>query len=323
MKSLEEFESSNDSTDFFARIGELQLKDGNSDELNQLLKEVTSLCISQTSDQDKQMLMKLQHPKYILQKICENKDNYNIGLRINKLPTGKFKCVAVSDNKDIAMVTADSLAEAEHLACQEVLRDHLSDEFEAFHLDSSIVFPPEESVNLEIKSPKQRQVQLTKTCDEPFGFTIRGGERKAIRNKQYIQLYITTPVFISLVEQGSPADRCGLQVGDVLLGVNDHSLEDCTHKQAVTTLRNFLNSESLLFTVKHSMKEVRKYEVEQQYLEREKEKIRDELSSEAYAKWHDAKAKQDPEQYLLEKLKDKKRPFKPKKHRQSLRLWDY
>lgn len=294
------------------------------DELNRLLSEVNSLCISQTSDKEKQTLMKSQHPKYILKEICGRADgDGSIGILINKISTDNYQAMIVYDKQDIAKTTAASSEEAERLACLQALHETFAKEFEAFQLDNSTTIPSEDSINLEIKSRKQRQVHLIKSPEEPFGFTIRGGERKATRNKEYIQLHITTPVFVSLVEPGSPADRCGLQVGDVLLGVNDHSLEETTHKQAVTSLKKFSNSQKILFTVKHCMKEVRKYEAEQRYLEREKAKIRDELTSETYSKWHDAKAKQDPEQYLLEQLKDKKRPFKPKKHRQSLRLWDY
>lgn len=322
LNSIDQFETSDNTESFFAKLGELRLKEEN-EELESLLSEINSLCLSHTSDEEKLNIIKFQHPKYILKSICEGKNSATIGLFNRKLPNGKFQSIVVYNNEEIVKVTGDSFHEAERLACLQALSETFADEFEAFRLDDSITIPVEDSINLEVKSRKKRQVYLTKSVDESYGFTIRGGERKVVRSKEYIQEHITTPVFISLLDAGSPAERCGLHVGDVLLGVNDHSLVDSTHKQAVTSLKKFLNSEEVLFTVKHSMKEVRKYEAEQRYLEKEKERIREELNSETYSKWHDAKAKENPEEYLLEQLKDKKRPYKPKKHRQSLRLWDY
>lgn len=312
-----------DNEDLFNKLGELELRQ-DVDGLETILKELASTILSTLSTGDILLLTKMQHPKYILKTICDSKD-FSLIMKINTAENSKRE-VHVKYGKNelkIEMPAGKSDGDIERDVCLMVLNDHFSDEFNEFRLDASKV-TLECDINLQPTAPVKREVSLLKGAGETFGFTIRGGEQKVVRNKQYIQKHIFTPVFISEIAVGSPAETSGLMVGDVLLGVGDHALVDCSHKQAVASLKRFAGAEEVTFNVKYVKKELLKYEAEQRYLERQKDKVREEISNKNMGgRYHEAKAKIDPEEYLLEKLKKKKRPFQAKKHRQSLRLWNY
>ena len=66
---------------------------------------------------------------------------------------------------------------------------------------------------------------------------MRGGQQKLTKNASYVQISVVTPLLITNVQPDSVAERCGLQVGDKLLGVNQHSLRDKLHEKAVQCLK--------------------------------------------------------------------------------------
>merc|ERR1711915_517316 len=70
-----------------------------------------------------------------------------------------------------------------------------------------------------------RKVVVTKARDEEWGFSIRGGQRKLSKNDVYMQITTITPILITQIVSGKAADRCGLRVGDKLLGINHYSLK--------------------------------------------------------------------------------------------------
>ena len=309
--------------DVFSKIGELKLRKNVTD-LDVILRELSEKIFDGLSQHEKVFLMKTRHPKHILKTIC-NAKNMELTVEVD------FKCdesecmifITCGDKElQMRMPKDKSTVEIEHDVCLLLLNDHFSEEFNAFKFRLSEVVD-ESEILLNPKALVKRDVRLKKTSDESFGFTIRGGERKAVRNAEYLQQYITTPVFISHITAGSPAEKAGLMVGDILLAVSDHVLQDLGHQQVVLSLKKFASASNVTFTVKHSKQEVLKYEAEQRFIERQKEKIREEIQCKDMSKWHDAKAKLDPEEYLLERLKEKKKTYIAKKPRQSRRLWDY
>ncbi|XP_066931738.1 uncharacterized protein [Clytia hemisphaerica] len=309
--------------DIFSKIGELKLQK-NVTELDAVLREFSEKIFDGLSQREKLFLMKTRHPKHILKTICNSK-NMELTVEVD-FDCDESECIVFITCGDkelqMRMPKDKSIAEVEHDVCLLLLNDHFSEEFNAFKFRLSEVVD-ESTILLNPKAPVKREVSLQKISEESFGFTIRGGERKAVRNDEYLQQYITTPVFISDIIAGSPAEKAGLMVGDVLLAVSDHVLQDMGHQQVVLSLKKFANVSSVTFTVKHSKQEVLKYEAEQRFIERQKEKVREEIRCKNMSKWHDAKAKLDPEEYLLERLKEKKKTYIAKKPRQSRRLWDY
>lgn len=319
VSSLELMRTSTCSNDVFATLGEARLKD-DTETVSELLSAIYENCLVNISQKEVETLIKQQHPKHLLKSISEM-ENRRIFLDTN-IADSKYEATVYCDDHVVCTETHDVLGEAERRSCLRALKKEFPKQFDAYDIQSDAL-PLEDYFDLGSDAYKQRVVSLKKPADTTFGFTIRGGERKVIRNKEYIQLHIITPVFISHVENDSAAEKCGLKVGDVLLAVNDHSLVDVTHSQAVTSLKKFTDREEVNFTVKFAEKEVYKHETEQRFLEREKESIRDEIKSDRMGRWHSAKAKADPEEYYLEKFEHKKRPYQHNKIRKSLRLWDY
>lgn len=66
-----------------------------------------------------------------------------------------------------------------------------------------------------------RKVEVKRDPDGDWGFSIRGGSEHGIG------------IFISWIEPGSNAEKCGLQVGDQILKANDTSLDRINHYDAV------------------------------------------------------------------------------------------
>ena len=325
MKSSELISKIRNNDDLFDKLGQLQIRKKVSD-LDAVLTELSTNLFGSLTAADKNFLIKIRHSKFILRKICQLK-GVPITIEMNISSDGKsYEVYATCGDQvsEMRMPKADrSYVSVEQDVSLALLNEHFADEFNSFRLNISDIDVAEEDILLNPKLPIKREVVLSKNADQVLGFTIRGGERKVIRDEEYIQKHITSPVFISNIVGGSPAEKCGLMVGDILLGINDHSFADATHKEAATTLKKFVNAREAVFTVKHSVEEKLKYEAEERYLERQKAKLREEVNDKNMRKWHDAKAKLDPQQYVMEKLEEKKRPFAPKKIRKSWRLWDY
>lgn len=315
-------DSIEDNEDLFYKLGESEMKE-DTENKDRILQELSENILTAMSIEDIQVLLNIKHPKYILKSICDDLGHVLI-LKVDYAQKGARKATITCGDKQIVLEIPKGISndDIERDACLRALNEFYPEEFKTFVLDFSNLIS-EDKVNIQVTAPKKREIVLTKSAEEAFGFTILGGEQKVIRNKEFIQKHIISPVFISEILPGSPAERCGLMVGDVLLGINDYSLQDSTHKEVVTTLTKFLGCEEVLFSVKHKKKELLKYDAEQRYLKRQKEKIREEIKTEGFSKWHEAKAKIDPEDYIMERLKEKRRPYQAKKIRQSRRLWDY
>lgn len=325
MQSSELISNIRNNEDLFDKLGQLQLRKKVSD-LDAVLIELSSNLFGSLTTADKNFLIKIRHPKFILKKICQLKD-IHLTIEMDVSADGKeyeVRATCGDQVSEMRMPKADrSYVSVEQDVSLALLNEHFADEFNSFRLNLSDIDLAEEDILLNPKLPVKREVVLSKNADQVLGFTIRGGERKVIRDEEYIQKHVTSPIFISNIAEDTAAEKCGLMVGDVLLGINDHSFADATHKEAATMLRKFVNAREVVFTVKHSTEEKLKYEAEERYLERQKAKLREEVNDKNMKKWHDAKAKLDPQQYVMEKLEEKKRPFAPKKIRKSWRLWDY
>lgn len=334
-----------ESEDLFNQLGQLQLRKDVGGDLDQLLSEVGRNIFESLSSVEKDFLMKFQHPKFILKRICEVKGLspllvemlHDTAVGEGGIRECEFRVTCGEQVFELRIPAGNnsSYTRLEQDASLAFLNEHFSTEFNSFNFLLSDVTIAEEEILLNPKLPVKREVVLSTIRDDfvngsfTIGITIRGGERKVIRDGEFIQRHINTPVFISHVTKGSVAERCGLIAGDVLLGIGEHSLTEVTHKEAVTALKRHAavlesgGSSGIVFTVKHSPEVKLKYEAEARYLERQKEKVREEVNNRmTTGRWHDAKAKLDPEQYVMEKLVEKKRPFTVKKIRKSRRLWD-
>lgn len=74
---------------------------------------------------------------------------------------------------------------------------------------------------------RRRLVSIKKSPDEGLGISIKGGRENRM------------PILISKIFRGLAADLTGkLFVGDAILAVNDLSLRDATHEEAVQALKN-------------------------------------------------------------------------------------
>lgn len=74
---------------------------------------------------------------------------------------------------------------------------------------------------------RRRTVKITKKIEDGLGISIKGGKE----NKM--------PILISKIFDGQAAHQTGqLFVGDAILSVNDNSLREATHEEAVSALKN-------------------------------------------------------------------------------------
>ena len=81
------------------------------------------------------------------------------------------------------------------------------------------------STNQNRKNGSVRQVLVQRTAGS-LGFSIRGGMEQGLG------------IFVSNIDEGSSADRSGLQVGDELLSANGVSLHGVSHPSAVRILKS-------------------------------------------------------------------------------------
>lgn len=73
--------------------------------------------------------------------------------------------------------------------------------------------------------PITLQVDVKRSGDEPLGISIMGGEVEAV------------PILVASIKPNGAVGRCGrVRPGDTILSVNEHSLEQVTHQQAVQIL---------------------------------------------------------------------------------------
>jgi len=309
----------NDAKDLFIKLGSMQLKN-EIENVSSILDSIKEQCLSAISSHDITKLIVSQHPKALLRMVTKDL-NDELFLKSYKLSHGIFEAKIFLNGEKKFIEESSSLAEAERLVSLRLLNDNYCSHVEYLKVDK-IHFQLEEEIIFGADSYKQRVIELVKSPEESFGFTIRGGEEKVVRNKEYIQLHTITPVFISSIEKNSPAEKYGLRVGDVIVAVNDHSLKNITHKQAVNSLKKFTESEEVRFVVSFEKKELLKFEAEKNLVARESLKLKEELSDDAMGKWHHAKAKLNPGEYLSGKIQHKKRPFVAKQARKSIRLWD-
>ena len=319
----EHLKSTTNSADILARLGSLKLRNDDI-AVNDILNFLQEYCLANLSNSIISKCVKLQHPKALLQLIA-NESDYNVVLRTTKLSDEVYESelnLELGGETEKFIERYATSKESERLVCVTCLEsDKFIDKFNEININD-LEFPLEDDVYLGPIDNQQRTVTLAKSENESFGFSIKGGEQKVIKNKDFIQLHTITPVFVSNIVKDSPAERCGLKVGDVLLKINDHVIKDLTHKQAVVTLKKFLHYTEMDFIVSYEKMELLKYEAQEKMIERQKQKLRTEIKSGKLSKWHHAKAKEDPDEYFLETVEDKKRISHAKKGRKAVRLWE-
>jgi C-terminal processing protease CtpA/Prc len=69
----------------------------------------------------------------------------------------------------------------------------------------------------EVKNYLKREIEIKKHIGVEFGVTLMKCEDEGL--------------FVTKVKQGTPAWRTGIQVGDIILSINDKSINDDTHIQ--------------------------------------------------------------------------------------------
>jgi len=318
LKDVELLQTAETSNDILAKIGEL-IRKHDDEALNKIFEEFRNTCLSSLSAEDTSNLIKSQHPRFFLRHFCDLAE-INLQTTTIRQSNGLYLTSIFFGNELVATAKHEKESEAEHLACLSTIKMRFLEPFYDVDLADIDQIPLECDVDIG-KGHRQREVNIVKSSEEKFGFTIRGGQQKIIKNKEYMQLNIITPILVTTVKDGSPAQVAGLKKGDILLAVNDHAMSNKTHEQAVIALKKFENSEEISLTVIYNKHETLKYEAEQKILERELVRTKEELKSENYKRWHQSKSKIDPMDYFLSKFADKKRKFQPKNSKRSLRLW--
>lgn len=318
LKASDLIDTSSTSHDIIAKLGELKRK--NEDLLVEgLLEEFKNTCLSSLSPEDTSNLIKSQHPKFLLRRFC---NGAKINLKVTVTDENGHYMVSVFFGEElVATARHEFQIQAEHLACLSTIKMRFLDQFYDANLDEMDEISLESDVDIG-KGHLQRTVEVKRSAGESFGFTIRGGQQKMIKNEEYMQLNIITPILVTNVAEGSPVEAAGLQRGDIILAVNDHSLTNKTHEQAVNALKRFEDAEEVEFIVHYNKHELLKYEAEQKLVAREYVRVKEELKSKNYKRWHETKAQIDPMDYFLSQFKDKKRKFQAKNSRKALRLWD-
>lgn len=253
-------------------------------------------------------MLKLQHPKFILQKISVEKEHFPLKTKLGFQDEVKSRycvnnpfiyCVLVTrgeNNEMLGKAISHSLVSAEKKACQRALLDHYPDEFNEFQLTlDGDEFLKEENVDLGLNVAEQRVVELEKE-NGSFGFHIRGGEIKKKQTDKFLEFHYMSPVFISHIVQGSVADKHGgLKVGDNILAINDRSVEGLDHERVVKLLKSV--SGPVSFTITHCKETLLADKLEQRFKEIKRKKRLAELSSDVWSQWHQAQSNQTPSRY--------------------------
>ncbi|KAL9981028.1 hypothetical protein ACROYT_G009682 [Oculina patagonica] len=253
-------------------------------------------------------LVKMQHPKFILQCISDMVGHFPLKTKLDFKEKNKshlhlnnpfiYSVSVIRGEKSelLSQAVCHSLSLAEKKACQEALIKHYPEEFNKFQLVlDRDDFVAEANIDLGLVAAEQRVIELDKG-EESFGFHIKGGEKKTKQTEKWVVFHYTTPVFISHIVPGGVADRHGgLSVGDKILAVNDRSLEGLDHERAVNLLKSFSGSVSL--TVSYCKEALIADQIEMKYKEIKHKKRLAELSSDVWSEWHQAQANQTPSQY--------------------------
>lgn len=271
---------------------------------------VKSHLIPELTRNEIEEVVKLQHPKYILQSIAEKVGHFPLKTRLDYSKKSKSHlhldnpfsyCVSVirgQENEVLAQEVSYSLTLAEKKACQKALIAHYGEEFNSFHLEMNDKdeFTVETDVDLGLIASEQRIVELDKGQEQSFGFHIKGGEKRKKRTEQWLVFHYTTPIFISHIVPGGVADmHGGLSVGDRILAVNDRSMEGLDHQRAVNLLKSV--SGRVTLTVAHCKEALIADKVEMKYKELRRKKRMAELASDIWSDWHQAQANRQPSQY--------------------------
>lgn len=271
---------------------------------------VKSHLIPELTRNEIEEVVKLQHPKFILQSIAEKVGHFPLKTRLDYSKKSKSHlhldnpfsyCVSVvrsQENEVLAQEVSYSLTLAEKKACQKALIAHYGEEFNSFHLEMNDKdeFTVETDVDLGLIASEQRIVELEKGQEQSFGFHIKGGEKRKKRTEQWLVFHYTTPIFISHIVPGGVADmHGGLSVGDSILAVNDRSMEGLDHQRAVNLLKSV--SGRVTLTVAHCKEALIADKVEMKYKELRRKKRMAELASDIWSDWHQAQANRQPSQY--------------------------
>lgn len=304
--------------DILAKIGEHKRKNNDS-AVTEIFKEVENTCLSSLSSEDTVSLIKSQHPKFLLRHFCDLA-NIEVHSTSERQKDGAYLTSIFFGENHICTENHPEKHKAMHIACLSAIRSEFKEQFDVIQLKDFDEIPLERDVDMGDK-PRQRVVNVIKSADEDFGFTIRGGQQKVIRNKDFIQLNIITPITIYSVKEGSPAESCGLRTGDIMIGINDENLTNKTHEQAARSVKRCSQHETVSFTVLYNKQELLKYEAEQRILERKLTRVKDEVQSKKFRKWHESKSKEDPIEYFMEEFVEKKKMFLHKKGGNKNRLW--
>lgn len=270
---------------------------------------VKSHLIPELTKNEIEELVKLQHPKFILQSVGDKVGHFPLKTRLDYSKKSKshlhldnpfsysVSVVRGQDGEVLAQEVSYSLTLAEKKACQKALIAYYAEEFNKFHLAvDKDDFTVEAEVDLGLIASEQRIVELDKGQDQSFGFHIKGGEKRKKRTEQWLVFHYTTPIFISHIVPGGLAERHGgLSVGDRILAVNDRSMEGLDHQRAVNLLKSV--SGNVTLTVAHCKEALIADQVEMKYKELRRKKRMAELASDIWSDWHQAQANRQPSQY--------------------------
>ncbi|XP_048581970.1 uncharacterized protein LOC116617702 [Nematostella vectensis] len=267
---------------------------------------IKTLCLPELSREDINMIAKLQHPKFILKSLTEASSSSAPAARTELLSTEKsemplgrrhrYRVGVFLDDECIAEASASTLEKAESKACLLALHQKFSSQLNEFSFSYEAEgLTLESEVSLGLITPDQRVVEIDKV-DGSLGFNIKGGEKKRLKNEQWLIYRYYSPVFIVSITPNGPADKHGgLRPGDILLAVNDRSLVGLEHSQAVRILKSV--SGTVRLTVKKSREVLVTDEIETKYKAMRTRKFLAELSSEDWAEWHRAQAQKNLAKY--------------------------
>lgn len=309
--------------DILSKIGELQRNEGDDDGsgmLGDLLDEIKRTCIRPLSPSDMNTLIKSQHSRFFLRRFCAAAD-IEVAVSHDGVEDGEHIVSCVFDEQTVVATARDTVRyDAISKVCLAALKSQFTEQFDAIDMNDFPAFPLEKEFDVFDKREMSHQcfINVTKSPDEELGITIRGGQQKQIKNKAYLQVSVITPIFISDVKADSPADKAGLRLGDVLLGVNEHSFKNKTHEQVLVVMMDVVNNTQggelveLSFSVLYDRKVMMKYQLERKLLARELKYVKEEMAAnDAVSTWHEARSKKDPMEYFMEQF------VEPQIHRHS------
>jgi len=318
--STVERKSSNEIDDMLAEIGRLKMNDD--EHYNDLLNTVNDSCLSSLSADDANTLVNSNHPKFLLQHLCDQ-EGVEFSTESKQDDKGVHHVTVTLGNGSQYTAQGEVLEEATHLACLRTLQSTFPTHLTEIQLESLGDIPLEQDADIRDRD-RIRKVVLTKARDEGLGFTIRGGQQKLAKNEKYTQFTLVSPLLITQVVSGGAAERCGLQVGDRLLGVGHHSLKDKYHEQAAKHLQEAMEEDEMEFTVQQDQHSLLVLKAEEKILQRDYDKVKEEMQTPGLREWHAAKSRVDPMEYFLEQYTAgdrQKRVWRASKIKKQNQLW--